>query len=421
MVITVPLLDRLKIDDVVGAIPVHLIAGFWGTLVVPVYTEGTSFVTYYLDDTDGGNWLFEGAEDANVAAAMNAILLGDLTNPIISDNVGENELDDPIYVAQNSQNYGFANSFEILVNAFLGNAYNNDGSKIAGQNYWEAETHPGEFQIGLEAYTLGGAELLAENYITVGQDTELVSLKDGDGAGSVTWVTDRRAVDLISTVSDPEDGSNSVFSFNIDEGAEQSGFYRYQGAQIKSDDGNHFVDAAQGSSVSVDFYTDAAWSSDGEAQQTGVWVVTNYDDPATKAVEHDRQYPIAEYLDADALAALVAVDPDTSELINGTLAADVDLNGNTGLIRFWNSEEGWDDFVAVSLEGWNNLTFDLENNSHVWSLNDQEVYRYEGPLTQKVDVIETIIINSVNHGEDQTYLFDNLEITGVSTDDYYYG
>ncbi|MEX3313932.1 ammonium transporter [Sulfitobacter sp. PS-8MA] len=45
VVFAVPMLDRLKIDDVVGAIPVHLIAGFWGTLVVPVYTEGTSFIT----------------------------------------------------------------------------------------------------------------------------------------------------------------------------------------------------------------------------------------------------------------------------------------------------------------------------------------------------------------------------------------
>ena len=34
MVLGVPLLDRLKIDDVVGAIPVHLFAGIWGTLAV---------------------------------------------------------------------------------------------------------------------------------------------------------------------------------------------------------------------------------------------------------------------------------------------------------------------------------------------------------------------------------------------------
>ena len=37
------LLDKLKIDDVVGAIPAHLIAGIWGTLIVPLTNEGTSF------------------------------------------------------------------------------------------------------------------------------------------------------------------------------------------------------------------------------------------------------------------------------------------------------------------------------------------------------------------------------------------
>jgi len=36
VVFSVPLLDRLKIDDVVGAIPVHLLAGIWGTMVVPL-------------------------------------------------------------------------------------------------------------------------------------------------------------------------------------------------------------------------------------------------------------------------------------------------------------------------------------------------------------------------------------------------
>lgn len=38
VVITVPILDKLKIDDVVGAIPVHLFAGIWGTLAVAFYT-----------------------------------------------------------------------------------------------------------------------------------------------------------------------------------------------------------------------------------------------------------------------------------------------------------------------------------------------------------------------------------------------
>ncbi len=43
VVFTVPLLDKLKVDDVVGAIPVHLFAGIWGTLAVAIFGSG-SFV-----------------------------------------------------------------------------------------------------------------------------------------------------------------------------------------------------------------------------------------------------------------------------------------------------------------------------------------------------------------------------------------
>ena len=39
VVVAVPILDQLKIDDVVGAIPVHLFAGIWGTIAV-VFTNG---------------------------------------------------------------------------------------------------------------------------------------------------------------------------------------------------------------------------------------------------------------------------------------------------------------------------------------------------------------------------------------------
>lgn len=41
VVFVVPLLDKLKIDDVVGAIPVHLVAGIWGTLITPLSGSGT--------------------------------------------------------------------------------------------------------------------------------------------------------------------------------------------------------------------------------------------------------------------------------------------------------------------------------------------------------------------------------------------
>lgn len=45
VVFAVPMLDRLKIDDVVGAIPVHLLSGIWGTLIVPLSNSGTSYGT----------------------------------------------------------------------------------------------------------------------------------------------------------------------------------------------------------------------------------------------------------------------------------------------------------------------------------------------------------------------------------------
>jgi len=45
VVIAVPMLDKLKIDDVVGAIPVHLIAGIWGTLAVALTNSDASFGT----------------------------------------------------------------------------------------------------------------------------------------------------------------------------------------------------------------------------------------------------------------------------------------------------------------------------------------------------------------------------------------
>ncbi|MDC1198750.1 ammonium transporter [bacterium] len=43
VVFAVPFLDRLKIDDVVGAIPVHLFAGVWGTVAV-VLTNGDATI-----------------------------------------------------------------------------------------------------------------------------------------------------------------------------------------------------------------------------------------------------------------------------------------------------------------------------------------------------------------------------------------
>ncbi|MAY87088.1 ammonium transporter [Arenibacterium halophilum] len=58
VVFTVPMLDKLKIDDVVGAIPVHLLAGIWGTLAVPFYTEGATFGAQLLGIIAVGIFVF---------------------------------------------------------------------------------------------------------------------------------------------------------------------------------------------------------------------------------------------------------------------------------------------------------------------------------------------------------------------------
>lgn len=48
VVFTVPLLDKLKIDDVVGAVPVHLFAGIWGTLAVPLTNSDATLLAQII-------------------------------------------------------------------------------------------------------------------------------------------------------------------------------------------------------------------------------------------------------------------------------------------------------------------------------------------------------------------------------------
>jgi len=47
VVFAVPMLDKLKIDDAVGAIPVHLIAGIWGTIAV-IFTNSDATISGQL-------------------------------------------------------------------------------------------------------------------------------------------------------------------------------------------------------------------------------------------------------------------------------------------------------------------------------------------------------------------------------------
>ncbi|GAA6158922.1 MULTISPECIES: ammonium transporter [Ruegeria] len=60
VVFAVPMLDKFKLDDVVGAIPVHLFAGIWGTIAVIFYGEA-SLGTQLLGIAAYGVFTFVGA------------------------------------------------------------------------------------------------------------------------------------------------------------------------------------------------------------------------------------------------------------------------------------------------------------------------------------------------------------------------
>ena len=48
MYFSTKLLFKMKIDDVVGAIPAHLVAGVWGTLAVPLTNSDVTFGAQFL-------------------------------------------------------------------------------------------------------------------------------------------------------------------------------------------------------------------------------------------------------------------------------------------------------------------------------------------------------------------------------------
>lgn len=61
VVFAVPMLDKLKIDDVVGAIPVHLLAGIWGTIIVPLSNSDATYGVQALGIAAIGGFTFIGS------------------------------------------------------------------------------------------------------------------------------------------------------------------------------------------------------------------------------------------------------------------------------------------------------------------------------------------------------------------------
>jgi len=80
VVFTVPLLDKLKIDDVVGAIPVHLFAGIWGTIAVIFYNGDASLTTQLLGIAAYGAFTF-----------VASLVLWFILKAVVGIRVGEEE------------------------------------------------------------------------------------------------------------------------------------------------------------------------------------------------------------------------------------------------------------------------------------------------------------------------------------------
>ena len=58
VVFAIPMFDKFKIDDVVGAISAHLVAGIWGTMVVPVTNSDATFWAQFVGVISIGAFVF---------------------------------------------------------------------------------------------------------------------------------------------------------------------------------------------------------------------------------------------------------------------------------------------------------------------------------------------------------------------------
>jgi|TARA_R110002020_G_scaffold83397_1_gene206823 ammonium transporter, Amt family len=74
-VLTVPLLDKFKIDDVVGAIPVHLVCGIWGTIIVAATHGGAIMPNEAGDPSFVGQAVGVGLTAVFVVAASTVVWL----------------------------------------------------------------------------------------------------------------------------------------------------------------------------------------------------------------------------------------------------------------------------------------------------------------------------------------------------------
>ena len=112
IVFGVDMLDRLRIDDPVGAVPVHLFNGIWGTLAVGLFTTQANLAPNYADSANYGLLVGGGAAQllyqvAGVAAVgawtvVTSVVLFAIIKATVGLRVSENEEESGLDVAEHA-------------------------------------------------------------------------------------------------------------------------------------------------------------------------------------------------------------------------------------------------------------------------------------------------------------------------------
>lgn len=217
------------------------------------------------------------------------------------------------------------------------------------------------------------------------------------------WVVDRR---------DPEAWNQAMvdgdyrLEIDIDETAETSGFYAYQGRKYQDADGASW-NAGRGSWLSYRFYVDPDWEADNLSRQTGVWPVLGNSAGSISA------YPILEYQSSEANeengeAGFRAYVYESDE--DGNFVTDEWVSlGVPRKLKFDPAEGGW---VEVSAQ----LQRTSGGAALKWRVNnklvaDERGYNVFAPSTQFLE----FIFNSRNFAEDATYYYDDVTLTEPGT------
>jgi Amt family ammonium transporter len=93
--VTVPLLDKFKIDDVVGAIPVHLVAGIFGTMIVPLTNTDASYFGQFVGVVSVG--VFVSLVSAIIWFALKATIGLRVSEEVEYDGLDQAEIGVPSY------------------------------------------------------------------------------------------------------------------------------------------------------------------------------------------------------------------------------------------------------------------------------------------------------------------------------------